>query len=112
VTGVKGSNSRCFWIIWTKTWNCQCAGKKLFNPYVHENPFATEAYKALPPLKSRLNWQDNGDGTITAPDASLMWVQAESHAVLKKCFNWRNAQVYVKNLTTYFVTGMGFIWRL
>jgi len=34
VTGVKGSNSRCFWIIWTKTWNCQCAGKKLFNPYI------------------------------------------------------------------------------
>ena len=58
-------------------------GKKLFNPYVHENPFATEAYKALPPLKSRLNLQDNGDGTITDPDASLMWVQAESHAVLK-----------------------------
>jgi hypothetical protein len=26
-----------------------------FNPYVHENSFATEAYKALPPLKSRLN---------------------------------------------------------
>ena len=46
---------------------------------------------------------------ITDPDASLMRVQAESHAVLKKCFNWRNAEVYVKNLTTYFVTGMGFI---
>jgi len=41
-----------------------------------------------------------------------MWVQAESRAVLKKCFNWHNAQVYVKTLTTYFVTGMGFIQRL
>ena len=49
---------------------------------------------------------------ITDPDASLMRVQAECHAVLKKCFNWRNAQVYEKNLTTYFVTGMGFIQRL
>ena len=83
--------------------------KKLFNPYVHENSFATEAHKALPPLKSRLNCQDNGDGTITDPDASLMWVQAESRAVLKKCFNWHNAQFCVKNLTTYFVTGLGFI---
>ena len=83
MTGVKGVNSRCFWIIWTKTWNCQCAGEKLFNPYVHENPFATEAYKALPPLKSRLNIQDNGDGTITDPDASLMWAQADSDAGLK-----------------------------
>ena len=46
---------------------------------------------------------------ITDPYVGLMWAQAESHAVLKKCFNWRNAQVYVKNLTTYFVTGMGFI---
>ena len=41
-----------------------------------------------------------------------MWAQAESHAVLKKYFNWRNSQVYVKNLTTYFVTVMGFIQRL
>ena len=48
---------------------------------------------------------------ITDPDASLMWVQAESRAVLKN-FNWHNAQVYVKNFTTYFVTGMGFIQRL
>jgi hypothetical protein len=30
-------------------------GGKLFTPYVYENPFATEAYKALPPHKSRLN---------------------------------------------------------
>ena len=57
--------------------------KKLFNPYVHEDSFATEAYKALPPLKSRLNLQDNGDGTITDPYAGLMWAQADSHAVLK-----------------------------
>jgi len=41
-----------------------------------------------------------------------MWVQAKSRAVLKKCFNWHNAQVWVKNLTTYFVTEMGFIQRL
>ena len=41
-----------------------------------------------------------------------MWTQADSHTVLKKCFNWHNAQVWVKNLTTYFVTGMGFIQRL
>ena len=58
-------------------------GKKLYNPYAYENPFAAEAYKAPPLLKSCLNLQDNGDGTITDPDASLMWVQAESHAVLK-----------------------------
>ena len=41
-----------------------------------------------------------------------MWVQADGHAVLKKCFNWHNAQVYVKTLTTYFVTGIGFIQGL
>ena len=41
-----------------------------------------------------------------------MWVQADGHAVLKKCFNWHSVQVYVKNLTTYFVRGMGFIQRL
>ena len=41
-----------------------------------------------------------------------MWAQADSHTVLKKCFNWHNAQVWVKNLTTYFVTGMGFFQRL
>ena len=57
--------------------------KKLFNPYVHENPFAAEAYKVPPPLKSRLNLQDSGDGAIADPDAGLMWVQADSHAVLK-----------------------------
>ena len=62
-------------------------GKKLFNPYVHENPFAAAAYKAPTPLKSRLNLQDSGGGAITDPDAGLMWVQAESRAVLKKCFN-------------------------
>jgi len=27
-------------------------------------------------------------------------------------FQLHNAQVYLKNLTTYFVTGMGFIQRL
>ena len=58
-------------------------GKKLFNPYVHENPFATEAYKALPPLKSRLNLQDNVDGTTTVLYAVLMWAQAGIHVVLK-----------------------------
>ena len=73
---------------------------------------AAEAYKAPPPLKSCLNLQDNGDGTIPDPDADLMWAQADSHTVLKKCFNWHNAQVWVKNLTTYFVTGMGFFQRL
>ena len=41
-----------------------------------------------------------------------MWAQADSYAVLKKFFNWHNAQVWVKNHTTYFVTGMGFIRRL
>jgi len=41
-----------------------------------------------------------------------MWAQAASHTVLKKWFNWHNAQVWVKNHTTYFVTGMGFIRRL
>ena len=46
--------------------------KKLFNPYVHENPFAAEAYKVPPPLKSRLNLQDSGDGAIADPDAGLM----------------------------------------
>ena len=49
---------------------------------------------------------------IPDPDADLMWAQAASHTVLKKCFNWHNAQVWVKNLTTYFVTGMGFFQRL
>ena len=58
-------------------------GGKLFNPYVYENHFATETYKAPPQLKSSLNLQDNGAGTITDPDASLMWVQADGHAVLK-----------------------------
>ena len=83
MTGVKGSHSRCFWIILTNTWNCQRAEKKLYNPYVYENPFAAEAYKAPPPLKFRINLQDNGDGTITNPYAGLMWAQAASHAVLK-----------------------------
>ena len=83
MTGVKGSNFRYFWIIWTNTWNSQRAEKKLYNPYVYENPFAAEAYKAPPPLKSCLNLQDNGDGTITDPYAGLMWAQADSHAVLK-----------------------------
>lgn len=47
-------------------------GETLFNPYFHEKPFAAEAYKALPPLKSRLNLQDNGDGTLVDPYAGLM----------------------------------------
>jgi hypothetical protein len=72
VAGINVSNSKCFWIICTKIGNCQCAGGKLFNPYFHENPFATKAYKALPPLKSRLNLQDNGDGTLVDPYAGLM----------------------------------------
>jgi len=58
-------------------------GKKLYNPYVYENSFAAEAYKAPPPLKPRLNLQDNGDGTITNPYAGLMWAKADSHSVLK-----------------------------
>jgi len=48
-------------------------GKKLYNPYAYENPFAAEAYKAPPLLKSCLNLQDNGGGTIPDPDADLMW---------------------------------------
>ena len=48
-----------------------------------KNPFATEAYKAPPLLKSCLNLQDNGDGTIPDPDADLMWAYAYSHTVLK-----------------------------
>ena len=83
MTGVKGSNFRYFWIIWTNTWNCQRAEKKLYNPYVYENSFAAEAYKAPPPLKPRLNLQDNGDGTITNAYAGLMLAQADSQAVLK-----------------------------
>ena len=83
MTGFKESNPRWFWIIWTITWNCQWAEKKLFNPYVHENPFAAGAYKVPPPLKSRLNLQDSGDGEIADPDAGLMWVQADSHAIFK-----------------------------
>ena len=58
-------------------------GKKLFSSYVYENRFAAEAYKAPPPLKSRLNLQDNGGGMITDPYVGLMWAQADSHAVLK-----------------------------
>ena len=49
--------------------------KKLYNPYIYENYFAVEAYKAPPPLKSRINLQDNGEGRITDPYAGLMWAQ-------------------------------------
>ena len=74
--------------------------KKSFDPYVHEKPFEAKAYVPPPSPKSHLNLRDNGDGTITDPDAGLMWTQADSHADLNKCLNWHDATTYVQNLTT------------
>lgn len=75
-------------------------GKKPFNPYVHDKPYEAEAYVPPPPPKSHLNLQNNGDGTITDPDAGLIWAQADSHADLNKCLNWYETVPYVKNLRT------------
>ena len=82
--------------------------KKVFNPYIHKKPFEAEVYIPPPPPKSHLNLRDNGDGTITDPDAGLMWTQADSHADLNKCLNWHDATTYVKNLKT----GNYSDWRL
>ncbi len=81
---------------------------KPFNPYVHDQPFEAEPYVPPPPPKSHLNLSANGDGTITDPDAGLMWAQADSYADLGRCLNWYAVESYVKNLKT----GGFHDWRL
>jgi len=99
---------RVFWLFILINGIANAGEKKSFNPYVHDKPFEAEAYKVPPPPKSHLSLQDNRDGTITDPDAGLMWAKADSHADLKKCLNWHDSKVYVKNLTT----GSYNDWRL
>ena len=45
------------------------------NLYVTKGPYVAPPYVPPPPLSSRLNLIDNGDGTITETKSKLMWTK-------------------------------------
>ena len=52
------------------------------NLYVTKGPYVAPPYVPPPPLSSRLNLIDNGDGTITETKSKLMWTKKDSFADL------------------------------
>ncbi len=68
--------------------------------YVPRKPYVAPPYVPPPPLPSRLNLLDNGDGTITETKSKLMWTQKDSFSDLGRCLNWHDSKRYVENLTT------------
>ena len=70
------------------------------NLYVTKGPYVAPPYVPPPPLSSRLNLIDNGDGTITETKSKLMWTKKDSFADLGRCLNWHDSKSYVENLTT------------
>jgi len=68
--------------------------------FAEREPYVAPPYVPPPPAVSDLLLIDNGDGTISTPDYSLMWTRKDSYADLGKCLNWHEAVEYVKNLQT------------
>ena len=60
--------------------------------YVPRKPYVAPPYVPPPPLPSRLNLLDNGDGTITETKSKLMWTQKDSFSDLGRCLNWHDSK--------------------
>jgi hypothetical protein len=76
--------------------------------WAERKPYVAPPYVPPPPLSSRLDLVDNGNGTITETKSQLMWTKKDSFADLGKCLNWHGAKEYVASLST----GGHSDWRL
>ncbi|MBN4078190.1 DUF1566 domain-containing protein [Nitrospina gracilis] len=76
------------------------SGVATANPYAPREPYVAPPYTPPPPIPSRLDLVDNGDGTITETKSQLMWMKKDSFADLGKCLNWYESKSYVEILTT------------
>ena len=54
---------------------------------------------------------DNGDGTVTDKETSLMWSQTDAYQDTSKWFNWFMAEDYIKSLNTKKFAGY-INWRM
>jgi len=67
--------------------------------WAEREPYVATPYVPPPPIPSRLDLVDNGDGTITETKSQLMWTKKDSFADLGKCLNWHESKSYVESLT-------------
>ena len=94
---IKKTNTRCFFIIFIPLLVIFLSPK---TTWAEREAYIAPPYVTPPPIPSRLNLVDNGDGTITETKSKLMWTKKDSFADLGKCLNWQESKDYVENLTT------------
>ena len=72
----------------TPTRQFSCHPRRLWQ---NGKAYIAPPYVTPPPIPSRLNLVDNGDGTITETKSKLMWTKKDSFADLGKCLNWQES---------------------